>query len=225
MANRLKPIIAAPPEYLVVNRKGLHPYDTLNRAFVLAFSNDMIPLTLSSDDRRWFAIWSSAGRMDPEAAQQMWRWYKEEGGFAQIAQWLYARDVSAFNPGATPPMTDVKASLVEHSMSAAESVIVEMIRNRQGDFAAGVIGGPFHMLCDRLQAMMPHGAKVPQAALLHAIQEARWVDLGRVHSGEHPTKKHIFAAPDMAKRYSKSDLRRMVEQPSAPKIVDLKVVG
>jgi hypothetical protein len=225
LANRLKPIIAAPPEYLVVNRKGLHPYDTLNRAFVLAFSNDMIPLTLSSDDRRWFVVWSTAGQMDPVAAQEMWRWYKEEGGFAQIAQWLYARDVSAFAPGATPPMTDVKASLVEHSMSSAESGIVDMIRNRQGEFSRGVIAGPFHALCDRLQAQMPPGVKVPQAALLHAVQEARWVDVGRVHTAEHATKKHIFAAPEMAKRHSKSDLRRMVEHAAAPKVVDLKVVG
>jgi hypothetical protein len=225
LANRLKPIIAAPPEYLVVNRKGLHPYDTLNRAFVLAFSNDMIPITLSSDDRRWFVIWSTAGRMDPKEAQAMWRWYKEEGGFATIARWLYARNVSAFNPGAAPPMTDVKASLVEHSMSMAESSIVDMVRTRQGEFAKGVVAGPFHALCDRLAAMMPPGVKVPQAALLHAIMEARWVDVGRVASSEYQTKKHIFAAPDVAKRYSKSDLRRMVEDGSAPKVVDLKVVG
>ena len=40
LANRLKPIIAAPPEMLPINRKGLHPYDMVNRMFVLAFSND-----------------------------------------------------------------------------------------------------------------------------------------------------------------------------------------
>jgi len=223
MANRLKPIIAAPPEYLVVNRKGLHPYDTLNRAFVLAFSNDMIPITLSSDDRRWFVVWSQAERMDPEAASVMWRWYREGNGFAQIAQWLYDRDVSAFNPGAAPPMTDVKASLVEHSMSTAESMIVDMIRGRQGEFSRGIIAGPFHALCDRLQAQMPPGVKVPQAALLHAVLEAKWVDMGRLYSSEYQTKKHVFCAPELAERYSKSDLRRLVEQSAAPKVVDLKI--
>ena len=226
LANRLKPIIAAPPEYLVVNRKGLHPYDTLNRAFVLAFSNDMIPLTLSSDDRRWFVVWSQAGRMDQKAASDMWRWYKQGHGFAQIAQWLYDRDVSAFNAGATPPMTDVKASLVENSMSSAESSIVEMIRNREGEFSKGVIAGPFQKVCDRLQGVMAPGVKVPPTALLHALQEARWVDLGLVHARpEYATKRHIFAAPEMAERYSRSDLRRMVDQAAAPKVVDLKIVG
>ena len=225
LANKLKPIIAAPPEMLTVNRKNMHPYDMVNRAFVLAFSNDLLPLTLSSDDRRWFVIWTSAPKMEKVDADAMWDWYKKEGGFEHIAQWLYARDVSAFSAGATPPMTDTKANLVEHSMSMAESFIVDLIRNRAGEFSKGVIAGPFHALCDRLAALAPPGVKVPQAALLHALQEARWVDVGRIGCTEYPTKKHIFADPAVAKKYSKSDLRRIVEDPTAPKVVNLKTVA
>lgn len=225
LANKLKPIIAAPPEMLTVNRKNMHPYDMVNRAFVLAFSNDLLPLTLSSDDRRWFVIWSSAPKMEKTAADALWKWYKEGHGFGQIAQWLYARDVSAFSAGATPPMTDTKANLVEHSMSMAESFMVDLIRNRTGEFSKGVIAGPFHALCDRLAALAPPGVKVPQAALLHALQEARWVDVGRIGCTEYPTKKHIFAEPGVAKKYSKSDLRRIVEEPAPPKVVNLKTVA
>ena len=225
LANKLKPIIAAPPEMLTVNRKNMHPYDMVNRAFVLAFSNDLLPLTLSSDDRRWFVIWTSAPKMEKVDADAMWDWYKKEGGFEHIAQWLYARDVSAFSAGATPPMTDTKANLVEHSMSMAESFIVDLIRNRTGEFSKGVIAGPFHALCDRLAALAPSGVKVPQAALLHALQEARWVDVGRIGCTEYPTKKHIFADPAVAKKYTKSDLRRIVEDPTAPKVVNLKTVA
>ena len=225
LANKLKPIIAAPPEMLTVNRKNMHPYDMVNRAFVLAFSNDLLPLTLSSDDRRWFVIWTSAPKMEKVDADAMWDWYKKEGGFEHIAQWLYARDVSAFSAGATPPMTDTKANLVEHSMSMAESFIVDLIRNRAGEFSKGVIAGPFHALCDRLAALAPSGVKVPNAALLHALQEARWVDVGRIGCTEYPTKKHIFAEPGVAKKYSKSDLRRIVEDPTAPKVVNLKTVA
>jgi hypothetical protein len=225
LANKLKPIIAAPPEMLTVNRKNMHPYDMVNRAFVLAFSNDLLPLTLSSDDRRWFVIWTSAPKMEKVDADAMWDWYKKEGGFEHIAQWLYARDVSAFSAGATPPMTDTKANLVEHSMSMAESFIVDLIRNRAGEFSKGVIAGPFHALCDRLAALAPSGVKVPNAALLHALQEARWVDVGRIGCTEYPTKKHIFAEPGVAKKYSKSDLRRIVEEPAPPKVVNLKTVA
>jgi len=220
LANQLKPIIAAPPEMLPINRKGLHPYQMANRLFVLAFSNDPVPISLASQDRRWFCVWSSAPRMKPERARMMWDWYKA-GGFASIAKFLYERDISAFNPSAPPMMTEFKANLVEHGMSMAESFLVEMLRNRTGEFAKGVIGSPFHSLCDRLAGMAPSGVKVPQAALLHALKEAGWVDCGRIKSREFDSKKHIFCAPEMADA-SKSELRRLVEADPAPHLVRVK---
>jgi len=209
LANKLKPVIAAPPETLSVNRKGLHPYDMVNRVFVLAFSNDPMPITLDSQDRRWFCVWSHAPRMTPDAAAKMWVWYKS-GGFEAIGAWLQARDVSAFNPGAAPMATEFKLNLIEHGLSMAESYLVEAMRLKVGEFSKGVIGSPFHAVCDRLAGSAPAGVKVPQQALLHALKEAGWVDCGRLKSRDYDTKKHIFCAPDMVDR-PKSELRRMVE--------------
>jgi len=221
LANRLKPIIAAPPDMISINRKGLHPYDMVNRMFVLAFSNDPVPISLASQDRRWFCVWSSAPKMDKAAADKLWNWYKA-GGYAAVGHWLKTRDVSKFNPSAIPMMTEFKMSLVENSMSVAESYIVEAIRARKEEFARGVIGAPFHAICDRLSGMMPQGVKVPQAALLHALKEAGWVNMGRLASADYPTKKQIWAAPDMI-GYTKSDLRRMVEMgPPEKKLVVVK---
>jgi hypothetical protein len=221
LANQLKPIIAAPPEMLPINRKGLHPYMMANRLFVLAFSNDPVPISLASQDRRWFCVWSSATRMAPEKAKRMWDWYKA-GGFDQIAKWLYERDVSKFNPSAPPAMTEFKMNLVEHGMSMAESYLVEMMRSRTGEFAKGVIGSPFHSVCDRLAGTAPSGVKVPQAALLHALKEAGWVDCGRLKSRDYDTKKHVFAAPELAETLSKSELRAAIEVPPSPKLVSVK---
>jgi len=220
LANQLKPIIAAPPEMLPVNRKGLHPYMMANRLFVLAFSNDPVPISLASQDRRWFCVWSTAPRMDSNKAKKIWDWYRA-GGFACIAKWLMVRDVSTFNPSAPPMWTEFKANLVEHGMSMAESYLVEMLRNRVGEFNKGVIGSPFHSLCDRLAGAAPSGVKVPQAALLHALKEAGWVDRGRLKSRDYDTKKHVFACPEMAD-LSKSELRRMVEENPQPKMVLVK---
>jgi len=214
LANKLKPLIAAPPETLSVNRKGMHPHEALNRMLVLAFSNEQVPLSLASTDRRWFCIWSSAPRMSEEASQAMWAWYKD-GGFAKIAQWLKARDLSAFNPAATPMTTEYKMSMIEHGMSTAESYITEMVRGRRGEFAHGIIGGPFHSLCDRLAQLMPPGVKVPIPALLHALKEAGWRDMGRLGSVGYPTKRHIFCANDVARGKTKSELRALVETPPA----------
>ena len=221
LANKLKPIIAAPPEMIPINRKGLHPYMMLNRVFVLAFSNDPVPISLASQDRRWFCVWSSAPRMAPVAAKKLWDWYTSGGGFAACASWLYARDVSRFNPSAAPAMTEFKTNLIEHGMSMAESYLVEEMRQRRGEFARGVIGSPFHQLCDRVSGSAPGSVKVPQAALLHALKEAGWVDCGRLASREYHTKKHVFCAPENV-IMSKSDLRRAVE--SAPPVTTVRIV-
>ena len=220
LANKLKPIIAAPPEMLNINRKGLHPYQMANRLFVLAFSNEQIPISLASQDRRWFAISSNAPRMENHEGKAIWDWYLA-GGFGQIAAFLWDRDVSKFNPGAVPGMTEFKMNLIEYGRSMAESFIVEMLHKRTGEFARGVIGSPFHVVCDKLASVAPSGTKVPQSALLHALKEAGWIDMGRIASADYPNKKHIFVAPDVRDQYNKSELRRMIEVPPEPKAVVL----
>ncbi len=224
LANKLKPIIAAPPEMFSVNPKGKKRYDVANRLFVLAFSNEQVPISLSSQDRRWFCIHSTADAMEkikPGSGADLVKWY-EDGNLEHIASWLYARDVSKFNPGAAPEMTEFKQNLLESGMSNLESSIVEMIRNRQGEFGRGVIGSPLHPVCDRIADIlnMPR-TKVPQSALLHALKEAGWKDLGRLASVDMPSKKRIFASKEAISSYSKSELRRMIESPPEPTAVVL----
>jgi hypothetical protein len=220
LENSLKPVIAAPPEYLTIQRKGLAPYEAVNRLQVVAFSNERVAITIPSNDRRWFVIWSDSNRMEDEASARLWRWYKS-GGMAAVAAWLGARDVSAFNPGATPMMTEAKAIMIESGMSGAESFLVEMMRSRLGEFAAGVLGGPWQSTCDRLTGMAPPGMKIPVAALLHAFREAGWVDMGLLKSRTYTTKKHIFCAPDMVNQ-GKSTLRDMVQSETKTPLVRVK---
>lgn len=210
MENSLKPIIAAPPEYLSVNRKNAHPYDALNRILVLAGSNHDVPIALPSDDRRWFVVKSSADPLTSEEAKRLWKWYLS-GGFEAICGWLERRDVSAFDPGARPPMTEAKECMVEQGHSSAESYLIDLIRSGKGEFANGVMGGPWHGLIDRLQATAPHGAKLYQQALFHAFNEAGWVDMGRLMSRDYSSKRHVYASPEMAAAHSKTELRRMAE--------------
>jgi hypothetical protein len=96
-------------------------------------------------------------------------------------------------------------------MSVAESYLVDLMRSRSGVFSEGVIGGPFHRICDALAVNVPAGVKIPQAALLHALKEAGWIDMGRIGSTDYPTKKHIFISPEIKER-NKSDLRRKAEE-------------
>ena len=211
LENTLKPLIAAPPEFLAVQRKGLAPYDMVNRLLVVSFSNERVAINLPSDDRRWFVAWSDAPRMSDAEGEIIWAWL-ESGGKSAVAAWLHQRDVSAFAPGATPMMTEAKAIMVEAGMSGAESFLVDLMRSGIGEFSKGVVGAPWHALCDRLQGTAQGSVKVVQPALLHAFKEAGWVDMGRLASREFGTKKHIFCSPEMAGT-AKSDLRRMIEAP------------
>ena len=222
LSNKLKPIIAAPPDTLTIERKGLHPYDMVNRMFVLAFTNDPVPLSLPSQDRRWFCVWSHAPRMDKDAARALWTWYKKQGGLEAVGRWLMDRNVSAFNPAAMPPWTDYRSRLIETGRSMAESYVIEQVLQPSREFAAGVIASPFHKLCNQLQQGAPGGVKIPQAALLHGLKEAGWIDLGAVKSAEFQTKKNIWAREDMARTYNKSDLRRMVEHAAGPGLTVVK---
>jgi hypothetical protein len=209
LENTMKPLIAAPPEFLSVQRKGLAPYDLVNRLQIIAFSNERVAINLPSDDRRWFVIWSDAPRMNDADGAKIWAWL-EAGGKSAVAAWLHARDVAAFAPGATPMLTEAKAIMVEAGMSGAESFLVDLMRNRLGEFSKGVVGAPWHALCDRLQGSVQGSVKIVQPALLHALKEAGWVDMGRIASRDYLSKKHIFIAPDMV-GVPKSELRRMVE--------------
>ena len=212
LENTLKPIIAAPPELLTVQRKGLHPYMALNRVLVVAFSNERAAISIPSDDRRWFCLWADAARLPEADAVALWNWYENRGGFEAVAHYLHTRDVSAFNPGGTPPMTEAKMIMVEQGRSIAESYLVDVITQRLGDFHSGVVAAPWHILCDRLQGQAAPGIKLVPNALLHALKEAGWVDCGRLKSRTNETKKHVFCAPELA-HLSKSDLRNMAEAP------------
>jgi hypothetical protein len=105
-------------------------------------------------------------------------------------------------------------------MSAAESWLADEMMERRGEFARGAVVGPWIRLIDRLQGAAPQNVKIVVPALLHAFQEARWIDMGLVHSRAYPTKKHLVVAPEMA-HLGKTDLRALAEQPNGP----LRVVG
>ena len=208
MENNLKPVIAAPPELLMVNKKQQHPYYVVNRIFVLAFSNERAPITIPADDRRWFVVWSQAPRLPDDNAARLWDWYGK-GGFEAVAAYLDARDVSAFNPGAVPPITDAKLAMVDLGMSGGEAFIADMVRDRVGPFSRGVVGSPWFDVLAQI-ARITSGHKPTREALFVALRDSGWQDIGRVMSREHRTPKHLWIAPELADK-NKSEIRSIAE--------------
>jgi hypothetical protein len=211
LENRLKPIIAAPPEYLMMDRKHEHPVEVQNQFLVLAMSNRRDAIALSKEDRRWFVCWTAAPRMAQAESAALWAWF-EGGGFEAVAGWLAARDVSAYDPAATPPWTESKETMLGAGRSLAESWLVELIEQAKGEFGAGIVGGPWGALCDRLQGQAPNGTKIYPQAVLHALSESGWVDWGMCHSRNNKTKVHVWARPDWTG--SKAEARDAVARPA-----------
>lgn len=211
LENKLKPLLAAPPETFSVNEKGRHPYPSVNRLSVLGFSNERVSLSLSADDRRWMVLWSEAGILPQQEARALWQWY-QGGGLDCVAYWLRQRDVSNFSPGDRPPVTDAKTVMMEGGLSAGEALLAEAMRNRVGVFRPGAIMGPWQPVIDELQqGMQDH--KISIQSLYVAAGHAGWLDLGKVKTNELPQKKHILCSPDTLERYqsNRSEIRRMLE--------------
>jgi hypothetical protein len=208
LENRLKPILAAPPELLTVQRKMMHPIQVRNQALVLAMSNFRDAIAIPSEDRRWFVVWTHAPKMSDQESAALWDWFNG-GGLQAGALYLRRRDVTKFQPGATPPWTEAKSIMVNTGRSAAESWIVERIEKRMDEFRLGVLSGPWQAVVDRLQNQAPEHIRVTNQALQHALAEAGWTDLGLCASRTNPGKRHIWASPEF--RGSKSEARDATE--------------
>jgi len=223
LSNRLKDLIAAPPDLITVQRKGLAPYDAANRVLVMAFTNDYSPLSIESDDRRMCCIWTKARKMEDDEGESMMAYYAG-GGYDAVRNFLYERDVSAFKPGMRAPMTEWKQSMIENSLAPAESAILSEIRAGTGEFKHGVVAGPWQAVAARMSRSQD--VRVHPNAVLHALRESDWIDKERVMSREYPTARHMFVRPDLA-HLSKSELRRMVETELPPTGTDslAKTVG
>lgn len=165
--------------------------------------------------------------MTTEEANALWDWYKKDNGFEEIAAWLYRRDVSAFYPAATPFETDYKQMLIEGGMSTAQAYLVHIIKEGIEEFQSGVVGSPFYKIADRLQGKAPAGTKLHHAAIVEALQDAGWQNLGHIKSKNYSTKKQVWVSQKVFERVlsgemTKSDARNMVELPPTIHVINLK---
>lgn len=108
MMNRLKAFIAAPPDYIRVNKKFVPQYDIPNVGNHLFFTNIHNALALEREDRRFYVYWSPARPRDPKFYSDIVAFYKH-GGKALVARWLHQREVAeSFNAGGAAPWSKDK---------------------------------------------------------------------------------------------------------------------
>lgn len=124
-------------------------------------------------------------------------------------------------------VTDFKLSMVENGRSMAEEYLIDLLQREIGEFSSGVIAAPFHLLRDRLSGTAPTGTKIPQGALLHALDEAGWHSLGRIASKAYPNKRQVYVSARIfrelsEKRITKTELRAMAEGTPTLNVVKIR---
>jgi hypothetical protein len=123
--------------------------------------------------------------------------------------------------------TDFKMSMIEDGRSMAEEYLIDLLQREVGEFSLGIIGAPFHMLRDRITGHAPSGVKIPQGALLHALGESGWRNIGRLMSRTYQSKKQIYISPRVALalaegKITKTEIRDSLEGTPAPNVVKIR---
>ncbi len=148
ISNRLKPLAAAPPETLRVNPKGVKAIQIRNIVNSTMTTNSKTPVKLNGPSRRFYAVWSdlntrgSDGQMLGEWQnywQDMWSWMKGVGSEHCIDYLMNQVDLSDFNPGAPPQVTEFLQDIQQSSKSPVEQTIEKCIENRVGSFRCDIL--------------------------------------------------------------------------------------
>jgi hypothetical protein len=117
-SNKLKPLQATPPDYLHVNPKFGKKFYHRNVANIVAYSNYDLPIKLEEGQRRWYAVRSTATKLDAEEWYDYDRFNEMLGDdyIDSILSYLSRRQITQFNPAASPPHTAAAIEMEKHSV-------------------------------------------------------------------------------------------------------------
>jgi hypothetical protein len=126
----MKIYTAAPPDTLRVNVKYVPQYYVPNVCGVVMTSNHKAGgVYLPPDDRRTYAASSDRSKEDFAEAywNKLWGYYEQGGGFAHVAAYLQAYDLSGFNAKAPPPRTATWWSIVDSNRAPEEGELADVL--------------------------------------------------------------------------------------------------
>jgi len=148
VSNKLKPLAAAPPDTLRVNQKGIKPIKIRNILNATMTTNSLLPVRLNGPSRRFYGTWSDLNPRDEhdnmkpewlEYWEDRWNWMKADGWKNVAYHLMYMVDLSDFNPGEAPPMTDFLRDIKEASKSPAQQTIESFVKKKLGVFSSDLV--------------------------------------------------------------------------------------
>lgn len=117
--NKIKGLITG--DTIRINPKHVTGYTEANHVNIVFMSNEVQPLVLEQDDRRFAVIWTPE-KLDQDFYEDV----KEEidsGGIAALHDYLLNVDLGDFKPWTLPPMTQAKADLITLGLDSTERFI------------------------------------------------------------------------------------------------------
>jgi hypothetical protein len=135
VGNRLKPLITERTGR--VEAKFVREREMPSPHLILMLSNHKQPVVLEEADRRVFA--PSWGQPRRESAFFDRLNEALEAETPCFMAHLLARDITAFNPAAPPPMTDAKRAMAKDSVPEPERFLAELVEAAHGIFAKDVV--------------------------------------------------------------------------------------
>lgn len=150
--NRLKPLVAAPPEALAVNMKHRQEFFVPNLMNTVFFTNELDALALSRGDRRYFVSWNDGEPLPKDAYERVWAWL-QAGGSEKVVRWLMSRDVSKFEPKGRAPATEAKEMMREQSRPPLQEWVEEGIAAGEAPFDRDLV------LVEDILAAVPEHAR------------------------------------------------------------------
>lgn len=114
--NKLKNLVTG--DWIRINPKHLASYRERNHVQIVFLSNEVQPMALERDDRRYAVIWTP-----PKWEAAMYNAVLAEidaGGIAALHDYLLRLDLGDFGPASLPPMTEAKRDLVELGLDSSE---------------------------------------------------------------------------------------------------------
>ena len=140
VSNQLKSVLAAPPEEIRINRKGIPEFYIRNICSLIMLTNESDPIRITQGDRRYFVIETPLRVTDDNNApipgweqyfESFWQWM-EGGGWRYVVNYLMTHDVSRFKPKSPPPMTEAKAEVIKAGYSPLGRMLVHMLEDGVG---------------------------------------------------------------------------------------------
>lgn len=147
LSAKLKPLAAAPPMKISVNSKGVAKVWLRNIVNCTATTNEQFqPVEISGGARRYYMLWSNVVMRDVEdqmlpAWKVYWkeRWDWMHQNWESCVHYLMTLDVSDFDPGAPPMVTDHQKTVVRASQRPLDRYIEDKLETRDGVFAYPIL--------------------------------------------------------------------------------------